>query len=144
MYQKQTLGWMGQGNTQVAQPCAASGTTNISRTEENELAAAWVHLIPVGMGRLGVLTVVLVSIQKPMPHRSQAQFNVLTLYTWPYVPFPTSSTNSKIPAGSWRETNNQKLKHHTRTCCHQKQIFTLKSAIILFEFEGRTSFKCNC
>lgn len=67
---------MGQGNTQAAQPCAASATTDVSRTEEKELAAARFHLIPVGMGHLGVLTVVLVSIQK---HRSQAQFNVLTL-----------------------------------------------------------------
>lgn len=32
--------------------------------------------------------------------RAMFKLNELTLYTCPYVPLPTSSTNSKIPAGS--------------------------------------------
>lgn len=38
------------------------------------------------------------------PHKAWAK---LTLYTWPYVPLPTTSTSSNMPAGSCRERERE-------------------------------------
>lgn len=41
------------------------------------------------------------------------------MYTWPYVPFPTSSTRSNIPAGSWKKDikslQSAKIQTHRKT-----------------------------
>lgn len=42
-----------------------------------------------------------------MPLTNQYDFGKHTLYTCPYVPFPTTSINSNIPAGSWNENNDE-------------------------------------
>lgn len=68
---------MGQGNSQTAQPCVASATTDTSKREENELAVAWFHLIPAVMGHLGVLIALLISVQNR--RHTQAMLSLMFL-----------------------------------------------------------------